>query len=79
MFWLAWDRVVNSTANRWAYIAISGKRTIEDDSFENNIISFVQEVYPKILTKDLYSKFMHPNKIQHFKLISMHFKDIFYE
>lgn len=56
MFWLAWDRVVNSTANRWAYIAISGKRTIEDDSFENNIISFVQEVYPKILTKDLYSK-----------------------
>lgn len=56
MFWLAWDRVVNSTANRWAYIAVSGKRDPENNEFEKNIRSFVQEVYPKILTKELYSK-----------------------
>ena len=56
MFWLAWDRVVNSTANRWAYIAVSGKREIDDNSFEDDIISFVQQVYPNILTKDLHSK-----------------------
>ena len=47
---------VNSTANRWAYIAVSGKREIDDNSFEDDIKSFVQQVYPNILTKDLHSK-----------------------
>ena len=56
MFWLAWDRVVNSTANRWAYIAVAGKRNIDDNAFEDDITSFVQQVYPHILTKELHSK-----------------------
>lgn len=56
MFWLAWDRVVNSTANRWAYIAVSGKRDIDNNNFEENIISFIQQVYPEVLTDDLRKK-----------------------
>ena len=50
MFWLAWDRVVNSEANRWAYIAVSGEREAEGADFEEHIISFVQNVYPEVLT-----------------------------
>ena len=61
MFWLAWDRVVNSTANRWAYIAVSGQRDPENDLFENDINSFIQHVYPEVLTKKLYSKMYAKN------------------
>ncbi len=50
MFWLAWDRVINSQANRWAYIAVSGERDSENNDFEEYIISFIQEVYPEVLT-----------------------------
>ena len=50
MFWLAWDRVVNSEANRWAYIAVSGQREPDSDEYEEHIISFVQQVYPKVLS-----------------------------
>ncbi len=56
MFWLAWDRVVNSVANRWAYIAVSGVREIENDNFEDDVIRFVQQVYPEILTDELRKK-----------------------
>ncbi len=62
MFWLAWDRVVRSVANRWAYIAVSGTRTTEEDEiFEKNIISFVKQVYPEILTDTLRKKLYAQN------------------
>ena len=56
MFWLAWDRVINSVANRWAYIAVSGTREAEGDDFEEHIISFVQQVYPEVLSDAFRSR-----------------------
>ena len=61
MFWLAWDRVVNSTANRWAYIAVSGQRDPDNNIFENDIKSFIQHVYPEVLTEELHSKMYAKN------------------
>lgn len=56
MFWLAWDRVVRSTANRWAYIAVQGEREAEGDEYEQDIIDFVQKVYPYVLTETMREK-----------------------
>lgn len=54
MFWIAWDRVVHSTASRWAYIAAQGTREDpEDTSYEADIIDFVQRVYPEVLTDEV--------------------------
>jgi hypothetical protein len=56
MFWLAWDRVVRSKANRWAYIAVQGQRDEEGDAYEADIIDFVQHVYPHLLTDTMSRK-----------------------
>ena len=56
MFWLAWDRVVRSTANRWAYIAVYGMRDAEGTAYEKDIIDFVQKVYPYLLTDSMRNK-----------------------
>lgn len=56
MFWLAWDRVVRSTANRWAYIAVQGEREAEGSDYEADIIDFVQNVYPHVLTDVMREK-----------------------
>lgn len=56
MFWIAWDRVVRSTANRWAYIAIQGERAAEGKAYEADIIDFVQHVYPYVLTESMREK-----------------------
>jgi hypothetical protein len=53
MFWLAWDRVVRSTANRWAYIAVQGYREAEGVEYEQDIIDFVQKMYPHVLTESM--------------------------
>ncbi|VGO20116.1 exosortase-associated EpsI family protein [Pontiella sulfatireligans] len=59
MFWLAWDRVVRSKANRWAYIAVSGTREKEGKEYEKEIIDFVQHVYPYLLTDTMREKVYH--------------------
>lgn len=56
MFWLAWDRVVRSKANRWAYIAVQGEREAEGREYEKNILDFVQQVYPHVLTESMRAK-----------------------
>jgi len=56
MFWLAWDRVVRSKANRWAYIAVQGTREAEGTEYEKDIIDFVQQVYPYVLTEEMRDK-----------------------
>lgn len=57
MFWLGWDRVVRSTAHRWAYIAVSGQREPEGTAYEDDIIDFVQKMYPYILTDPMREKY----------------------
>jgi hypothetical protein len=59
MFWLAWDRVVRSTANRWAYIAVSGVREPEGEAYEADLIDFVQQSYPYVLTETMRDKVYH--------------------
>lgn len=50
MFWLAWDRVIHSVAHKWAYIAVSGKRTSEtDEDYKQELKNFVEELYPHLL------------------------------
>lgn len=56
MFWLAYDRVVRSSANRWAYIAVQGEREAEGTEYEQDIINFVKEMYPEILTETMLEK-----------------------
>jgi hypothetical protein len=56
MFWLAWDRVVRSKANRWAYIAVQGEREAEGTAYEDDIVQFVQQVYPHVLTETMREK-----------------------
>ncbi len=56
MFWLAWDRIVRSKANRWAYIAVSGQREAEGTEYEADLINFVQQVYPFVLTDTMKNK-----------------------
>lgn len=53
MFWLAWDRVVRSKANRWAYIAVSGQREEEGNEYEKDLIDLVQKIYPYVLTETM--------------------------
>lgn len=53
MFWLAWDRIVRSSANRWAYISVSGTREEEGAGYEMDLVDFVQQVYPTILTPEM--------------------------
>lgn len=56
MFWLAWDRVVRSTANRWAYISVQGEREEEGTAYEPELIDFIQNVYPYVLTDSMKKK-----------------------
>ena len=56
MFWLAWDRVVRSTANRWSYIAVYGAREAEGTAYETDLIDFVQKVYPHLLTDSMRNR-----------------------
>jgi hypothetical protein len=59
MFWLAWDRVVRSTAHRWAYIAVQGEREATGKAYETDLIDFVQQVYPFVLTETMREKVYH--------------------
>lgn len=56
MFWIAWDRVVRSTANRWAYISVQGEREAEGTEYETDIIDFVQNMYPHVLSETMREK-----------------------
>jgi hypothetical protein len=49
MFWLAYDRVVNSVAHKWAYIAVSGRR-LDDAEAENELIrDFIATLHREIV------------------------------
>jgi len=57
MLWLAWDRVVNSVANKWAYIAIGGERTDEkSDAYKQEVTDFIQKLYPHLLLNNKQSE-----------------------
>jgi len=49
MFWLGWDRIFRSVAHKWAYISVSGLRNSENSDYNDQIVSFIQKLYPHIL------------------------------
>ncbi len=48
MVWMATDRIFHNVSHRWAYIAISGSRDPDSDDYQNEMVSFVHDLYPKI-------------------------------
>ncbi len=48
MFWLAWDRVINSVAHRWAYISVAGQRDPEGKYLEE-IREIVSRLHSEIV------------------------------
>lgn len=53
MFWMAADRVLYNKSHRWAYIAISGNRPLDDDKqrYKTEIDEFIAAAYPQMLVK----------------------------
>ncbi|HMO49544.1 MAG TPA: exosortase-associated EpsI family protein [Kiritimatiellia bacterium] len=51
MFWMAADRVLHNKSHRWAYIAISGDRPLEDpeQAYEAEIKDFIAALYPQMV------------------------------
>jgi len=49
MFWLAWDRIVNSVAHQWAYVALAGRRDAGSVKFQAQLKSFVGLLYPELV------------------------------
>jgi hypothetical protein len=49
MLWMGVDRVFRNIAHRWAYIAIGGARSLEDDSHKQEIAEFVADFYPQMM------------------------------
>lgn len=53
MGYLAWDRVVNSVAHKWAYVALAGRRDPGSDLWERKLRNFVPLLHRAIvLTPD---------------------------
>jgi hypothetical protein len=54
MFWMAADRVLHNKSHRWAYIAISGNRPLDDTSgaYRAEIQDFISQAYPQMMIRD---------------------------
>jgi hypothetical protein len=54
LFWMAADRILYNKSHRWAYIAISGGRSLEkgDQKYRQEISDFVADAYPQMVRKD---------------------------
>jgi hypothetical protein len=48
MVWMATDRILHNVSHRWAYIALSGNREKDSDSYQKELQSFVHDLYPQI-------------------------------
>ncbi len=49
MFWLAWDRVLNSVAHRWAYVSISGMRDPATADYQQTLRDFVSGLHGELV------------------------------
>ncbi len=49
MFWLAWDRLVNGVAHRWAYISIAGRREADSDSYLEHLRTLVPLLHRELV------------------------------
>lgn len=49
MFWMGWERVVHSRSSRWAYLALSGRRSLAHDLHLPELDRFLEDLYPQIV------------------------------
>jgi Protein of unknown function (DUF3485) len=54
LFWMAADRILYNKSHRWAYIAISGARSLNEDNqaYQNEISDFVAAAYPQMVVSN---------------------------
>jgi hypothetical protein len=53
IFYATWDRVVHGQVFRWAYVSIAGERTVGSSGIDQQLESFLQDLYPKIMVKEI--------------------------
>lgn len=51
MVWMATDRIFHSVSHRWAYIAVAGVRSGNDQTYRGDLSKFIAELYPAISLK----------------------------
>jgi len=49
MIWMASDRIFRNVSHRWAYIAVAGLREPDTDDYQEEVVDFVQNLYPQIV------------------------------
>lgn len=52
MIWMATDRIFHSVAHRWAYISVSGARDKDSDAYQQEVISFIHDLYPQLAVNE---------------------------
>ena len=51
IFYATWDRVVHGRVFRWAYVSVTGERTVGSSVYEQQLQSFIRDLYPQIVAK----------------------------
>lgn len=51
MIWMASDRILHNVSHRWAYIAVSGYREPDSESYREQLQAFVKDFYPHIVVQ----------------------------
>ena len=50
MIWMATDRIFRNVSHRWAYIAVAGNRSSENDQqYKEKITAFIHDLYPHMM------------------------------
>lgn len=49
MFWMGSDRILHNVSHRWAYISVGGGRQDGSNHYQNEIKTFVGELYPAMV------------------------------
>jgi len=54
LFWMAADRILYNKSHRWAYIAISGARSLDEgnQTYQKEISDFVAAAYPQMVVSN---------------------------
>jgi hypothetical protein len=48
MLWMAADKVLRSTASRWAYVSVSGPRNPDSDAHLDQVRAFLADFHPLV-------------------------------
>jgi hypothetical protein len=48
MIWMATDRIFHNVSHRWAYIAVAGTRDKNSEDYQEEMASFIHDLYPEV-------------------------------